>query len=458
MMDKQEEISFLPCPKIIAVDNKKEHLELIIKALLKVGLPALPLIYSIADGISPPEIFEPGRARILFLDLNLGEIENLSSTSQVASLLEEILVKLSPSGPFIIVFWTQHPKEVEPVISHIAKYAEQRKTPLPIEYFVIEKALFIDKQTPSAELLKAISTLLHKNKLFLSLLAWEYEIEKACAKTLQTITGLIKKPQTKGTCLDQKDLIDILRALGKGAFGQKNTQDNPGRAITKGLSPLLLDHIDGIPINRKYLDLWKESIQGGWKRGLPKTVSPAALNSKCIVDLNNHSLDMRGVWYQFNEQAIRKRAFWKKYFGLDRKGILEEFINPSAIDNEKAVRDSVKPGLLECTAACDFMNGKVPLKRFVLCAMVPSDKSEYFIWPNRKFRHDAIYEAKSILFDDGKEYYLFIDFKFSVSLPSNNELLSEEFTTRILRVRNGLLTDIIARFASHTTRPGYFSM
>lgn len=457
-MDKPEAVSFLPCPKIIAVDNKEEHLNLIIKALQKVGLPALPLLYSTEYKLSFPEIFEPGRARILFLDLNLGEIDNLGNTSMVAVYLSEVLSELRLSDPFIIMFWTRHPKHVDPIMAHIATNAEAENTPLPIRYFAIDKAPFIDKETPSEELLKAISAPLQEDKLFLSLLAWEYEIEKACAKTLQTITGLVKKPQPKGTCLNHQDLIDILRALGKVAFGQKNAKENPGRAVTKGLSLLLLDHIDGIPINRNYLGLWKESISGGWGRGLPITVSSAALNSKCIVDLNNQSLDMRGVWYQFNEQANRKRAFWKKYFGLDRKDILEEFINPSASDNEKAVRDSVKPGLLECTAACDFMNGKAPLKRFVLCAMVPSDKSEYFTWQNRKFRHDAIYEVKSILYPDGKEYYLFIDFKFSVSLPSDNELLSEEFTTRIFRVRNGPLADIIAHFASHTTRPGYFSM
>ncbi len=459
-MAETDSIRFLSHSKIVAIDNNKQHLDLITEGLLRIGLPTIPVHFDIVTGLDLPLIFEPRRIRILFLDLNLSDIENPSgSVGMITELIKEVLIKLSPIGPYYIGFWTKHPDLVEKVMSQIVLRDENQEVPLPIKYEVIDKTPFlpVDGKHDPDVLRKTIISAIMEHKVFLALLAWESEVEKAAAQTLGTVNGLVRNPQSNGTSLAEKDLVDVLKNLGIAAWGKKRAKANPGRAVTRGLTPLLIDHVDGIIGDNIYTQLWDEAITGGWNRPLPKCVPPAVLNSHCLVDLNIQSRDSRGTWLEFTLAAYNKRSLWKKYFGTPRVKLLEEFINPGKGRKATEIRNSIKLGLLECTAACDFLNDKAPLLRYIFCAMVPSEYEKYVSWeaPDRNKKHDAIHKIETISIEE-KEYLLYLNFRFVLSLPPADDILKPEITRVALRVRSQVLTDITAKYANHTTRPGVY--
>lgn len=455
-----DSLRFLSHSKIVAIDNDKEHLGLITEGLLRIGLPTIPVHYDMVTGLNMPLIFEPRRIRILFLDLNLSDIENPSGTiSTITEPIKEVLKELSPIGPYCIGFWTRHPDLVEKVMSQIVQRDENQEVPLPIKYVVIDKTPFlpIDGEHDPSALCKAIVSALMDHKVFLALLAWESEVEKAAAQTLWTVNELVRNPQSNGISLVDKDLVDVLKNLAIAAWGKKRAKADPGRAVTRGLTPLLMDHVDRIVGDNTYSQLWDEAITGGWNRPLPRCVPPAVLNSHCLVDLNIHSHDSRGAWLEFTITALNKRSLWKKYFGTTRVKLLEEFINPGKRRKATEIRNSVKLGLVECTAACDFFHDKAPLLRYIFCAMVPSEYEKYVFWeaPDRYKKHDAIHKIETISIEE-KEYLLYLNFKFVLSLPPANDILKPKITRVALRVRSQVLTDITAKYASHTTRLGIY--
>lgn len=150
----------------------------------------------------------------------------------------------------------------------------------------------------------------------------------------------------------------------------------------------------------------------------------------------------------------------KKYFGKTRSELTEEFINPLPGSDADTIRNSVRLGLLECTAACDYVNNKAPLRRFILCARIPVTMLSHVIWndppPPRYKKHDAIYRIEAI-FMEGEEFELFLNFSYVLSLPLTDMLLTPDITALKFRVRSQVLTDIAARYATHTTRPGTYA-
>ena len=451
-------LRFLSHPKIVAIDNDKKELGLVTEGLLSIGLPAIPVQYDLVTGLNLPLILEPRRIRILFLDLNLSDIENTSgSISAITEPITEVLKGLSPIGPYCIVFWTKHPDLVESVMSQIVDRDENQEVPLPINHVVLDKTPFlpVDGKHDPDVLRNAIVSALIDHKLLLALLAWESKVEEAAAQTLGKVNELVKNPQPNGTSIVLRDLVDVLKNLAIAAWGKSRAKANPGSAITRGLVPLLMDHVDGIVGDEKYSQLWDEAITGGWNRPLPNCVPSAVLNSHCLVDLNFYSHDSRGAWLEFTETALSKRSLWRKHFGTTRVKLMEKFINPGKRRRATEIRNSVKLGLLECTAACDFFNDKAPLLRYIFCAKIPSKYEEFISWdvPARDQKHDAIHRIETISIGGG-EYLLYLNFKFVLSLPPAHDLLKPEITRAAFRVRSQVLTDITVKYASHTTRPG----
>jgi hypothetical protein len=458
MTNGTDELRFLPNSQVVAIDNNKEELDLVIEGLLALGLPAIPVLYDTMEGMKVPQIWEPARIRVIFLDLNLSDIENPGgSIGFIAAHIRDVLLELSPKGPFIIGFWTKYPTLVKKVMSHIAGSEENHNVPLPMIYVIIDKEPFLPVQgehDPN-NLREAIASALNESKVFLALMAWEAEIEKAAASTIGKINDLVKRKQPNGTSLIESDIVDVLKNIAREAWGKERAKTNPGGAVNSGLAPLLADYVDAIVGDEVYSNLWRSAITGSWNRDLPDMVSPAELNSHCLVDLSCCIPDSRGNWLEFKKEAYKQSDLWEKLFGKTSDELIEEFINPETSKNSKEIRDQVKLGLLECTAACDFINDKAPLLRYILCATVPVEHEKFIFWePDREQKHDAIYKIEKISIEK-KEYFLCLDFKYVISLPPSNDLLN--LTQVAFRVRKQVLHDIACRYANYTTRPGIYS-
>jgi hypothetical protein len=453
---------FLPHPQIVAIDNDEKDLENIKTGLFRAGLPCLTFLYDKMEGLDLPEKWRPERIRLIFLDLNLGDIDS-PGVSDTVGPISEVLEKLHGQNigrPFTIVFWTTYSRLVHKVMKKL--YARYPATPLPVSFTMLDKTLFLPNPDGEYEndLAEKIVSAISKDKVFMAMMAWEAEVEAAAGRTYDRLHGLVAIRQKKGTALKTSDMQDVLRNIAKEAWGKENAKENPGAAITGGLTPILQDHLDSITTNVHYAPIWSKALKGDWDKKLPDHVTQADLNSHCLVDLNCSDKTRRGIWLEFTDAALRRSAFWKYIFGATKKELIAEFINFN--DNRKGRRicNSVKLGLMEFTAACDRANNKAPLLRYGLCARIPIDFEEHISWgvqgKKRQTKHDAIYRIETISIR-GSDYILYLDYRYVISLPPFHELLTIDLVEPIFRVRNQVLTDITAKFASHTSRPGIYS-
>jgi hypothetical protein len=451
-------LRFLPHPRIVAIDNDPEQLQSIAEGLNSIGLPCITMLYSQEEGLRTPTHWESAFVRIVFLDLNLGDFELSTESSSLMPCISDVLKKLSPTGPFLIVFWTKHKQKVAEVMEQLAA-REKGRVPFPADFVTIDKTPFIkvngthDENALRCEIYQALA----QPKLLLALHAWESESEKAAGLTLDAIHNLILSPQSDGKAQNIVDLEDLLKSLGKAAWGKINAKENPSGAISSGLAPIFLDQLDKCTNEVEYRNVWKETIKNGWNRDLPALVSRPKLNAHCLVDKNCTS-HTRGCWLEFTKGAFRRKNQWLNYYGCDTKQLQMEFINPKKENASDLILGSVHLGLLECTAACDYINNKAPLLRYILGARIPVDKLEHVEWkdPIRDKKHDAIYKIEIVFCNDG-EYALFLDFKYVIHLPKGHNFVQVANAAPLFRIRKQLLADIAARYAAYTTRPGVYS-
>jgi len=230
--------------------------------------------------------------------------------------------------------------------------------------------------------------------------------------------------------------------------------------MTGGLTPIFQDHLDSITTDELYSKTWSKALRGNWDRKLPDHVTGADLNTHYLVDLNCKDKNKQGIWLEFTDSALRRRSFWKEIFGATKKELFAEFINFDDSCQGQTICNSVKLGIMEFTAACDRVNNKAPLLRYGLCARIPADFERYVSWGNqgskRQTKHDAIHKIETISINSNN-YILYLDYRYIISLPPSHTFLTNDLVKPMFRVRSQVLTDITAKFASHTTRSGIFS-
>lgn len=455
----------LPHPRIIAIDNKEEHLDKIRKGLFQAGLPCISILYDEAEGLKLPSNWNPNSLRIIFLDLNLTPIENVGAgnVGGVVSHIADVLEGLKIAGPYLIAFWTSYPDQVKEVMEKIAERTQGIQ--LPVDFVTIDKRPFLmsnQGHQNTARLKNVIATELSKNKIFLAMLAWESEVEGAALRTFDKLYSLVDNRQPTGCSLASTDLTDLLRNLAKSAWGEEHARRNPCSAVTSGLSPLLLDSLDEISNDKNYVKIWESAIEGNsgdWSRKLPGHVPAARLNSHCMVDMNSTDPLSRGAWLKFKNSATTKSKLWTACFGKGYNDLVAEFINLGKCrsdENPDDIRAKVSLGLLECTAACDYANNKAPLRRYILCALVPEDSKRFLKWDGRNVKHDAIMNLAK-LSHDSMVYLLYLNFKFTLQIPPRHPILKKSMVEMLFRVRSQVLAKISNHYAFHTTRPGIYS-
>ena len=96
----------LPPPRVIAIDDEREHLEGLTQGLNRYGAACLPVHFT-----GEADIMEYPHVRVIFADLHLGsgQIGNdpTKDFSIIGGLIED---RIKPSGPYFIILWTQYPK------------------------------------------------------------------------------------------------------------------------------------------------------------------------------------------------------------------------------------------------------------------------------------------------------------------------------------------------------------
>src|SRR5260370_14122327 len=177
-------------PRIVAIDNDERELKQIQDAHVLARIPCLPIQYDAArwapQGLSKLCI----AVRIVLLDLNL--LEGQPNAETITPYIAEVLAAVVPSGPYILVFWSNHKPLVEEVMARLADRHRKEVTP-PIHYTLLDKQDFqltedaAKNEVVAKRLSKKVEDLLHDIPILEMLAEWESRVGTAAARAVSRL-------------------------------------------------------------------------------------------------------------------------------------------------------------------------------------------------------------------------------------------------------------------------------
>jgi hypothetical protein len=345
-------------PRIVIIDDKKEHLDAIVSTFNSLGTTCYAIQYNAETGVPPGHL---RGVRALFLDLHLLDGAQSGTDQRHFSRLSEILQNgIDPAGgPYVLVLWTTYPEK----LADFRAFLENRlfgnmPHTRPVSFLALDKANYINVDSgdrrPDRDLLAAIKDTTESNPQLNALLAWERDVMAAAGSTLSTILDLIPI-EHRGTAQGTIELDGILSLLAREQVGAGNVGADVRSAITTILAPILADRI----INRDPAEgaqaLWHAAVTRHAEKHLtPHPEQAASVNR--MLHLSSGAteqlvpsdwgavVDFPGV--EWNAAGVTLR------FGMSIKELLgNEF------QIQKGSRAKVNPVLVRIGASCDHAQG-----------------------------------------------------------------------------------------------------
>ena len=434
-----------PPPRVVAVDDKPEHLGAILNVFQQLGTPCLGLEYN-------PEYELESRhfqgVRILFLDLHLVESAPTSDDRRHFAVIASILAdNISPTGgPFILVVWTEHEEEVEGLVAYLddpGTFPPETAHAHPMTVVGLPKARFINLETGdttrAAELRAEVIGAISHNPQLKALMAWETDVLAAASATLAALQDLV--PVDRRTTPRFADALGgILVRLARAAVGEAHVDEDPRAAINSGLAPILFD----LSANQKSLDddteTWKRAVAGEVE-GPFEDASAAGVNRMLHMALPGAErilptdwgavVAMTDGWWETDELENR--------FGLTRHHFLEKEFKVGQDD-----RDRCRPTLVRIGAACDYAQQRPGPILYLLGLEIPSRR-------RARTLPESQWQSPVLLTDQD-----FGPFKLVTNARCLISVRSEEagHWTPLYRLREQLLMQLISHASTYIARPG----
>lgn len=428
----------MPGPaRIIAIDDKLEHLRGLVSGLNRSGWACLKVKYpEELDGVEPCS-----HVRIVFSDLHLdagGAMADPRKNFGIVMSLLETTVK--PVGPYLLVIWTSFPEYA----AELAAYLTGRiaGVPAPVAVVPLDKAGRMDdegKLIDPAAFVSDLKKLVSEQPQFAALLNWEQNVLGAAAGTVSEIIALAR-PGKPGTPAPPK-LTQVLAQLATAAVGIQNVEADRFRAVNKALIPILADRVGVLRGDEEDKAAWASAFAAG---DLTTGLAPpfaARLNRFLHVEHAPEAAggSQRGTVVELPE-SLSGDAFERR-FGIKR-------------DSAEARRDfAIKDGvavekwswrLVQIQAPCDEAQKNPGPLPFVLAAEVP--------WDDRGQVKDAAWGSPSFSTEAG-EVRLVLNSRYQVDFSA-----AEAATLKpVYRLREQVMSEVSHHVHSHGARPGIIS-
>ncbi|WP_144883689.1 hypothetical protein [Leclercia adecarboxylata] len=451
-------------PHIAIVDDEITQLNDIQSAFFRAGYPCLPIHYSFDDfenasGIDHIDIkFNP---RLLVTDLNLqnGALGGADSMSLVFPIYK-LLEKMDISGPYVLIFWSRIPEEVESVMNLLQERFYD-KINLPLFYTCIDKTDYLGSINTNKLKIK-LEEIINENSLINAIFDWELRVSQAATNTTNTLFS-ITRPKIDDISDSYQashsiNLKKVLASIGNEAVGLSNAKSNSEEALDIGLHPVLNDHLSTSNLSRKSM-LWANAIPDlGMKINLENSLK-TKLNTFYHIEsvASNYPKSCRGSFLNLSKDITEnatKREKIEKRLGQSLSGIIEEeFLDyyknkPSEL---KEFLAETTLGFIEVSAECDQAQKKVKLHRYLLAALTPVKTKSYEI-NLKKFNlaHNGIYKLPDICINE-RDYILQCSFKYQIgSIPDENIWFGDTH----FRIRDQVMSELVFNFSHHISRPG----
>lgn len=447
-------INRIPPSQIIVVDDKTEAEALpLLKSLFKIGLPTL--YFTGSPGELP---VKPLRGiRLLFLDLRLGFGGTRTRVNVTAAAAVVKKLMSSENGPYVLVAWTKHPKEMDDLMPLLEVQ--------PTASIALDKnGCIVDGVCNLARVMAEVQVKLSGNGPVELLLFWECLVANASTSTVNQLCRWAADVQSVGAILYRT----AVAGLGDHVTAVSDSQRT--RAALEVLKSLLSDSIETY-LNDAKLDSFQPLNQVG--NATAESIS--RLNSKLLLGHVNDDNPYPGnVYREFQKRRETKtKVFFRKRVPFEkiRKHIKpwvceankttisklkeperEKLFDEAASKFEAEILEHCPCVFAEITPICDHAQATCKKYRIIPGFLLKHEHLDLL----DKNQNDIGYFVSDALFlseFDGI-YFLILDFR-GLETVSLGYLAKRK---PLFRLRQDFLFDVQHKAGSHFSRPGITSL
>lgn len=432
--------------RVVVVDNDPEEAFPLLKAFSKIGIAST---YYSGDVTELPDTPLKG-VRLVALDLHLAG-DDAQEARAILSAPLAVISRLiaSENGPFVVLAWTKHTELVDSLRSKLPSACSSAhpsfvipidKKELKNESGDFDVARIVEKLKEAAREWSPLDVLL----------LWEQLVHDSASETTETLSGLassVDVPIWKAT------LKSALSKLGKASSGRQTV--GPETFLRAILETLNLVHFDRMEHSAGDVpDDLTESI--GELNGF--SGSPEAK-----VEKINRMLILAQV--KEGDRIVRPGNLYVRdgwhlgaaNFPTNQEQLVKELFESSSADFER-LKTTCHPALVELTPTCDFAQNKNRMGRLIAGLLVPANPQPKFIDKGRgsffyKIGPFSINAVDRLGVAPG-DYFLALSARFVYSDELDDLLTCQPGA----RLRQQVLVDLQAWFASHAARPGMLTL
>ncbi|WP_420463389.1 hypothetical protein [Candidatus Palauibacter sp.] len=425
----------LGSPRIIAIDDQRDHLAALANCLNRNGVACLQIRFTgDSTGIKAcPDV------RIIFADLELVPGARFDPTADFAALGSLLENTIKPEGPYYIVLWTQYPRQAPALREFLDERLSDGVTK-PFDVCPLPKSEHIDQDgnTSDERLMEAIYDIVRGLPQVGALFEWEGQVLGAAGRTVSSVLALVSTGDANGRA---DRLGRILGWLAVEAVGKEHVERDRFRAINEALLPILADRVAEMGVDGLDEQLWSEAFT------IPETdvrssVDKAARLNRLvhIADPGNISSTERGAVVLLPESH---RSGFQDRFGISEADAAARLFRCKDFD---PTNSRFRWILVQCQAACDHAQGNPGTVPFYLGLDFPEE--------NRSSNKPSESTWRGPVFELGGETRrLRVHAGSSLSVAPD----AMQDVTPLYRLREQILNDLIYHLHSHGARPGIIS-
>lgn len=426
----------LPAPRVVAIDDKPEHLEGLTQGLNQNGTACLPIHFTGETAAIPP----CPHVRVIFADLHLivgTPGDHAKDFSMIGSLLEDTI---KPSGPYLIILWTMYPDQADSLHTFLKDRLQSVSKPFAVR--ALDKNHHLDLQggvRSSESLVEAICRIVTEQPQIRALLNWEERVLGAAADAVSSIMELAESAAGDGS--SGEEVGRLLADLAVAAVGKKHAGEDRFQAVNEGLLPILGDRIASMRSREDDNELWQTALgevdarlslgeAARLNRLLhiaPPTPEGDGAERGAVISLpGEFSGEAFAETFDLAPEETAEKQFWRK----------------------RPQKDTDKPQwvLVQTQAACDYAQTRPGPLPFHLGLCLPASEVQKGMSPA------ALWQSPCFELN-GRAHFLHVNARFQVSLPSGKARQAQS----LFRLREQLLNDLIYQIHGYGARPGIIS-
>lgn len=419
--------------RYVVVDDERDQLRMLVDSLHAVGAPCVGVHYT----GKPLDKAAFAGVRVLFSDLFL--LTGVTTPINQFAAMEAMLrnnVDPATGGPYLLIVWTSHDEEVDP----LRQYLRERLDPAlrPLAVLTLDKKPFLDG---GGDLAAAVHDRVNASPQIRALVAWEADVLAAAGATLAAVTDLI--PAEHRDVDGFSALLDgVLSRLAVAYAGRPNVATDRRGAVNGALAPILADRIANAPSRPELTGIWDAAITR--HQALPDVddVQSGAMNRMLHLAVPPAEPVAATDWGAtlLLPEAMRADEPMLERFGVKYPELMSQVFRIKGPDRPRCT-----PVLVRTGAVCDFAQRKPGPLPYLLGLLVPVDVVQKETMPLK-----SELESPVLLVDEAVgPVRLLVNARFQISMVTPPAAF-----TPLFRIREQLLATIIAHAAEYQTRPG----